>query len=214
VHFALFLTLVASAVLGAFVGDVLGIVTQDLWFDWWANLQAFAVLLACALCGFAASAGVASWAFHLWLRRHEFVVYEHGLCGRFPDLEIAVPFEELVEVWLCREANCRDDDVCAARNSKASSFSALRWLESILSWYLGALAVVIALAIALAGGGAPSLPKQQPAPKVFLTLKGGVDYALGRYLRRFRADDRDCAIEELRSRLPGVFHAHNGKCAA
>jgi hypothetical protein len=71
VHFALFLTFVASAVLGAFIADVLGISTPDLWFDW----RAFAVLAACGLCGFAASAGVASWAFHLWLRQHELVVY-------------------------------------------------------------------------------------------------------------------------------------------
>jgi hypothetical protein len=213
VHFALFLTFVASAVLGAFVADVLGIITQDLWFDWWANLRAFAVFAVFALCGFAPSAGVASWAFHLWLRQHELVVYEHGLCGRFPDLEIAVPFEEVVEVWLCRQAGCRDDDMCAARNSTTvAPFSALRWIESILSWYLGTLAILIAIVLALFGGGdIVRLPQRQPTAKVFLKLKGGVDYALGRYLRRFRAEDRDRAIEVLRSRLPGVFQAHNAE---
>jgi hypothetical protein len=213
VHFALFLALAASAVLGAFVADVLGIITPSLGFDWWENLRAFAVLAVFALCGFAPSAGVASWAFHLWLRQHELVVYEHGLCGRFPDLEIAVPFEEVVEVWLCRQAGCRDDDMCAARNSQTvAPFSALRWIESILSWYLGTLAILIAVVLALFGGGdMVSPPQRQPTAKVFLKLKGGVDYALGRYLRRFRAEDRDRAIEVLRSRLPGVFKAHNAE---
>jgi hypothetical protein len=211
----MFLALCASAILGGFVADVLGILTPHLWFDWWENLRAFAVLAVFALCGFAPSAGVASWAFHLWLRQHELVVYEHGLCGRFPDLEIAVPFEEVVEVWLCRQASCRDDEMCTARNSKAtSSFSALRWVESILSWYLGTLAIMIAVVLALFGGGdMVSPPKRQPAAKVFLTLKGGVDYALGRYLRRFRAEDRERVIEVLRDRLASVFTVHTAVTA-
>jgi hypothetical protein len=215
VHFALFLALVASAVLGAFVADVLGLITPSLWFDGWENLRGFAVLAVFALCGFAASAGVASWAFHLWLRQHELVVYEHGLCGRFPDLEIAVPFEEVVEVWLCRQAGCRDDDMCAARNSQTvAPFSALRWIESILSWYLGTLAILIAVVLALFGGGdMVSPPQRQPTAKVFLKLKGGVDYALGRYLRRFRAEDREGVLEVLRDRLASVFTVHTAVTA-
>jgi hypothetical protein len=58
-----------------------------------------------------------------------------------------------------------------------------------------------------------SPPKRQPAAKVFLTLKGGVDYALGRYLRRFRAEDRDRVIELLRARLAGVFKSHDAEGA-
>jgi hypothetical protein len=213
VHYALFLALGASAIVSVFVADVLGIITPALWYDWWENLRAFAVIAAFVLCGFAASAGVASWAFHLWLRQHELVVYEHGLCGRFPDLEIAVPFEEVVEVWLCQQAGCRDDEICSARKPElATTFSALRWLEALLSWYLGALVTVIGIPLALLGGGdIPRPPKRQPAAKVFLKLRGGVDYALGRYLRRFRAEDRDRVIDVVRSRLPGVFKAHNGK---
>src|SRR5713226_3044555 len=88
VHYALFLALGASAVLGVLLADVLGIITPALWYDWWENARAFAVLAACVLCGFAVSAGIASGVFHLWVRQRELVVYERGLCGRFPDLEI------------------------------------------------------------------------------------------------------------------------------
>src|SRR6266852_453968 len=63
VHYALFLALGASAVVSVFVADVLGIITPALWYDWWENLRAFAVIAAFVLCGFAASAGVSSWAF-------------------------------------------------------------------------------------------------------------------------------------------------------
>src|SRR5438270_1511803 len=93
VHYALFLFLGASAVLGIFLADLFGLVTPALWYDWWENLRAFAMLVACVLCGFAASAGIAGWAFHLWLKQHELVIYERGLRGRFPDEEIAVPFQ-------------------------------------------------------------------------------------------------------------------------
>jgi hypothetical protein len=155
------------------------------------------------------------WAFHLWLKQHELVIYEHGLYSRFPDLEIAVPFEEVVEIWVCRQAGCRDDERCAARNPEAASpFAAVRWMESILSWYLGALAIVFGMALALVGGGdLPRPPKRQSAAKVFLTLKGGVDYALGRYLRRFRAEERDRVIEVLRSRLAPVYQVHEAEVA-
>jgi hypothetical protein len=209
VHYALFLAWVASAVLGVFLADVLELITQDSWYDWWENLRAFAVLVACALCGFAASVGVAGWAFRIWLSQHELVVFENGLCGRFPDLDFAAPFDAVSEIWLCQQIGCPDDERCIARTSApATSSTASRWLESILSWYFGALAIVVGVAVTLIGGGVPMLPKRQPTAKLFLTLRGGVAYALGRYLRRFRAEDRDRVIEMLRSRLPGVFKSH------
>jgi predicted outer membrane lipoprotein len=63
VHYALFLALGASAVLGVFLADALGIITPALWYDWWENLRAFAFLAVCVLCGFAVSAGIASGRF-------------------------------------------------------------------------------------------------------------------------------------------------------
>jgi hypothetical protein len=208
----LFIFLGAFALLSVFLADCLQLITADLWVDWLANAKVLSFFLLCMLAGFALSAGVLSWIFHAWLNRHTLVVYEHGLRGQFPDLEFAVPFEEVIEVWVCRHPDCQDDDVCEARKTRSSrsgdSTSALRWIETIVSWYLTGLAWIFGLILALAGGSPPEPPKKQAVAKVFLAVRGGVVYPLGRYLRRFREADRGLLIEILQPRLAESVWTH------
>jgi hypothetical protein len=209
---ALFILLAAFGLLSAFLGDCLGLITADLWIDWLANVELLGLLILGMLFGVALAAGLARWIFHPWLQRHSLVVYQHGLMGRFPDLEFAAPFEEVNEIWLCRHPQCRDDDVCDAKNVTSSrpgdATAALRWMERIVSWYLTGLAMLFGLILAPAGGSLPELPKRQPVPKLFLVLKGGVVHPLGRFLRRFREADRYRLLEVLRSRLPEAVGSH------
>jgi hypothetical protein len=79
-------------------------------------------------------------------------------------------------------------------------------LEWLLSCYLATLIILVAIPLALLGGGnVPTPPKRERATKVFLTLRGGAIYSLGRYLRRFRTEDRARLIDLLRSQLAAVF---------
>jgi hypothetical protein len=210
VHYVQFLTIAVLTLLGMLFAESLDLCSASFLFDWYENLKALAVLAVCVLLGYAVSAGVVHWAFHHWLKRNEFVVYEHGLRAQFPDLEIAVPFSEVIEVWLCEQAACRHEDKCDARRSGAAiSKSVIQVMESMLSWYLAILTTLITIpSVLLGGGGVPRPPNREAAAKLFLTLRGGVEHSLGRYLRRFRKDDRGRAIKELQSRLPGAFKSH------
>jgi hypothetical protein len=212
VHCLLFILLGACALLSVYLADCLQLITADLWFDWVANFKVLGFFLLCMLGGFAASAGALSWAFHPWLSRHELVVYEQGLRGRFPDLEFTVPFEELDEVWICRHPDCHDDDACNARMNTGfppgESAAVLRTVETIVIWYFTALARIFGLLLALAGGTDPAPPKRQSVVKPFLMVKGGTVYPLGRYLRRFRPEDRVRLIEILQSVLPAARQSH------
>jgi hypothetical protein len=212
VHCLLFILLGAFALLSIYLANCLSLITADLWFDWVAYLKVLGFMLLCMLGGFALSAGVLSWAFHPWLRRHELVVYEHGFRGRFPDLEFTVPLEELIEVWICRHPECHDDDTCIARNDTRArpdeSATAIRIVESIVTWYFTALAWIFALLLALAGGTDPAPPKRQQVVKAFLVVKGGAVYSLGRYLRRFHLADRSRLMEMLESCVPQLIHSH------
>jgi len=212
VQYALYILSGAFGFLSLFLGHCLGLITADLWLDWVAHVKILGLLLFGILFGFALSAGLFRWIFHPWLQRHSLVVYEQGLIGRFPDLEFAVPFEEVIEVWVCRHPECRNDDVCAAKNKTASrssdSTAALRWMERIVSWYLTGLLILFGLILVLAGGTAPALPKRQSVAKLFLVVKGGVVHPLGRFLRRFREEERNRLLELLRSRLPEVVGSH------
>jgi hypothetical protein len=212
VHIAFFILLGAWMLLSIFLGECLQLITADLWFDWVANVKVLGFFVLCMTLGFALSAGALTLIFRPWLNRHVLVVHEHGLRGQFPDLEFAVPFEELHEVWVCRHPNCQNDDTCEARKRVTSrsgdATGGLRWMQSIVSWYLIGLAMIFGLILALAGGSPPNPPQRQAVVKVFLAVRGGVVYPLGRYLRRFREEDRVRLIEMLRLQLQDAVRTH------
>jgi hypothetical protein len=207
-----FILLGACTLLSVYLADCLQLITADLWFDWVADLKGFGFILLCMLGGFAFSAGALSWAFHPWLRGHELVLYEHGLHGGFPDLEFTVPFEELMEIWICRHPDCHEDDACNVRKDTGfppdESAAVLRTVETILTWYFTVLAWIFGLMLALAGGTDPAPPKRLAVVKPFFMVKGCTVYPLGRYLRRFQTEDRVRLIEILQSVLPGAIRSH------